>query len=570
MLASSVLMLGCAEPLVIADEEPAFDVQVGESRNIELRFLRLDVEDFEHTLTIEDLREIPQSTLDSVWLLDMDLEPIVNNTLTQLADMSEQEAVELPQAARNMRKLLRTTPDNMNLDGTSLEELLALSDTVGIPAAKALGDIMEVGVTERVTEPEIAAASVIDDLIESHPAAQTRMGPVDAAHPDGVWMVADNSLPVTLGDVVSNFENLSTRFGPVETEMGTHPGFIEEAIGFSVIEDEFEMTVKVSINALPFKGADLTDASVASVNSTASQIEDLFDTSDPDWIRMEGVVEEPVITSLTVNILENDEFIAPGTQRDPLPQGSSPVWELPPWEFEYMVSDMSMRSHLDVSEHCTTYDLGTGTTAFEACVDDTIWVSFETFNDVGNPPEPSYLWDVQMEIIQIRIHDGGLAEGDADVQFTLDEVPVGLTADEIFTEVSANMADNPEVLQELAEAVTATTVGEADFYYYRPEPGTAKTGDWLFFIAPDDIAAGSDGLPVKDYTYAHPGFFADQGLSEKVSTTESVDGDDEHEKVEVQAGDVLYLEDDGGRVYRIDVREKPSLFRVSLDVTRVE
>jgi hypothetical protein len=42
-----------------------------------------------------------------------------------------------------------------------------------------------------------------------------------------------------------------------------------------------------------------------------------------------------------------------------------------------------------------------------------------------------------------------------------------------------------------------------------------------------------------------------------------------HEKIRIAPGDVLYVEDDAGQVYRIDVAEKPSPNRVALDVTRV-
>ena len=45
-------------------------------------------------------------------------------------------------------------------------------------------------------------------------------GSVDAAHPDGLWPVAENALPITLNDVVTNFEELPERFGPADTVWG--------------------------------------------------------------------------------------------------------------------------------------------------------------------------------------------------------------------------------------------------------------------------------------------------------------------------------------------------------------
>jgi hypothetical protein len=93
-------------------------------------------------------------------------------------------------------------------------------------------------------------------------------------------------------------------------------------------------------------------------------------------------------------------------------------------------------------------------------------------------------------------------------------------------------------------------------------------GDWLFFITQDDIPVGDSG-PARPYDYEHPGFFADADLTEKLSSTAEVDGDDTHEKVRIEVGDVLYVEDDAGRVYRVDVAEKPGEHTIALDVTRV-
>jgi hypothetical protein len=566
-----LLALGCVEELTIPEEQPAAEVAVGETRRIELRYLRFDVEGFEERVTLDELRSLPNSTLDELWLLDLELTPLVQNALMQLKTLPAEEVAQLPQAAQNMRTLLNITPDNVDLSGTSLEDLIGLSQAVGLPAAAALADIFEIGITENFIPIEANTEAVVEGLIASHPATQWRDGPIDAEHPDGKWPVAPNSLPITLGDVVNNFEGLTERFGPVETEWGMHPGFIQQAEGFSVIEDEFVMTVKVDVNALPYKGADLTDCSGASVNSLASQIDTVFPIDDPEWMKVEGVVPDPSISLMTVIMVENDQFIAPGSAREPLPNGNSPAWDLPPWEFERVVAEMTMLAAQSVSDHCTTYELGTGVDAFSACIDPTHWIEFETFNDVGNPPPPSYAWDVVLELAQVRLHDGGLAEGEADIAFTLTDVPLGVGSEQIVEEIRSNMAANPLALQDLAEALTANTVGFADFYYWKPKPGGPAEweGDWLFFVTEEDIPTGDSG-PVRAYEYAKPGFFADQGLTQKLSSTEEVAGDDTHEKVRIAPGDTLYVEDDAGRVYRIDVADKPSPNYVALDVTRVE
>lgn len=570
LLLSTLLLGGCIEPLTVEPEQTQPELAVNETRRIELRYLRFDVEGFEETLTLDDLRALPQSTLDGVWLLDLELTPLVQNALMQLKTLPAEQVAELPQAAQNMRTLLNITPDNVDLSGTSLEQLISLSGAVGLPPAKALADIFGVGVTDNFIPIDANTQAVVQGLIGSHPATQWRNGPIDAEHPDGRWPVAPNSLPITLGDVVSNFDDLAERFGPVETEFGIHPGFIERAEGLSVIEEEFAMTVKVNVNALPYKGADLTDVSGASVNSIASQIASVFPVDDPDWMRVEGLVENPYISLMTVVMIENDEFIASGDAQQPAPTGNSPAWQLPPWEFERVVAEMTMLAAEQIPAHCTTYELGTGVEAFSACIDDSAWVEFQTFNNVGNPPPPSYAWDVVLELAQVRLHDGGLAEGEADIAFSLTDVPLGIPSSVIVEEIRENMAANPLALEDLAENLTANTFGFADFYYWKPKPGgpVDEEGDWLFFVTEADIPVDDSG-PARPYNYANPGFFADPELTQKLSSSAEIDGDDSHEKVRIVPGDVLYVEDDAGRIYRIDVAAKPSQFTIALDVTRV-
>jgi hypothetical protein len=179
-----------------------------------------------------------------------------------------------------------------------------------------------------------------------------------------------------------------------------------------------------------------------------------------------------------------------------------------------------------------------------------------------------------LELAQVRLHDGGLGEGEADIAFALTDVPLGVAAEDIVEEIRTNMAANPLALKDLAENLTDNTYGFADFYYWKPKPGGAVEweGDWLFFITEDDIPIDDSG-PARAYDYANPGFFADEALTQKLSSLtvegEAVAGDDTHEKVRIAPGDVLFVEDDSGRVYRIDVAEKPSPNRVALDVTRV-
>jgi hypothetical protein len=540
------LLASCVQPL---EPPPPIDdsaMAPGETRSVELRMLRLDVEGYEQTVDLQGLRDLPAGAIDDVFLLDLELTPLVRNTLAQLRDLPFDEAQQLPVAAQNMRTLLRTTPDNVDLDGTALEELISVSAALGIPPASALSEVLEVGVTEPILDLDIATDAVVNGLIATHPSAN------------------GTRLPVTLGDVLREFDDLTERFGPAPNG---HPGFIRQAEGLTVTEADFAMTVKVDANALPFKGIDAGSATVASVNSIPSQIDTLFPTDDPEWLRIDGLVPQPSIATMTVFIGESDGFHPAGDSRQPVPTGNSTAWDLDPWVFENIVAELTFDLAQQVSPHTVTYALGTGTTAFEAVIDEGGWVTFQTFDGVGNPPAPRYLWDLKIELAQQRIHDGGLAEGEADVEFTLRDVELGIPAEAIVTEIRDNLAADPTALRGLAAALVDTGRGAADVFYVRPPPDAPEPADWLFFIAPEDIPEGDDG-PVRPYDYERVGFFSDAALTDKVSDTREVDGDTTHEKVRVAPGDVLYIQDDAGAVFRLDVRDKPSAQRLAVDVTR--
>src|SRR5690606_7709582 len=104
------------------------------------------------------------------------------------------------------------------------------------------------------------------------------------------YPVAPGSLAVSLWDVVTDFAELPVRFGPADPAAPNtpgHPGFIAGDFKFKATTPDFKMTVKVDLNALPYKGLDLTDGTVANINSTKSQILSAFDFSTDDWMSIE-------------------------------------------------------------------------------------------------------------------------------------------------------------------------------------------------------------------------------------------------------------------------------------------
>jgi hypothetical protein len=583
LIGALLLLPACVEEVSVPAKEPLPALVVDESRTVELRFLRFDVVNAPQRLTMADLAALPRPLLESTWLLDLDLRPFVENALTQFKNTRAEDVYALPKAAQNLFRLLNITPTNATLEGTRLAALLDLGAAVGFPPGGILGDLVQIDKNEEIIPTSITSESVIANVVASHPNARRRRGPVTPDNPVGIYPVTPGSIPVTLADVASNFTDLAERFGPAPIDPQTpsgpfHPGFIVASTGLADGLGEFEMVVRASLNALPFKGVDLTGASVASVSSTESQLNRMFNFSDPNWLSIRGLPEELSIKDMTLAIYEDRAFIPGGSSREPLPRGNSPAWDVAPWEFEHVIIAAAEQRARKVSAHCTSYaPLGTvesPLSVLDVCIDDTGWTEIRVDPSVVLPspaPRPSYFWDILLEVAEARLHDGGVAEGQGHAVFTVHDVPIGVNTDALVARIRRNLEATPAALGPLARRLTENARGDADFYYYVPSAnaGAEAPADYLYFITKVDIRVTSAGEPARPYAYAKPGFFADAELTNKASSKAVVEGDAEHEKVKITPGDVLYTEDDQGRRYRISVGEKPSRHRITLTITRI-
>ena len=147
----AIAAAGCiVDEIEVTPEVMPALVQSGETREVTLRFIRLDVEGLNQSLTFDDLAALPPATLEDIWLLDFEPSNVLLTVLGDLKGLSTEEASALPQAAQNMRTLLRMTPDNADLTGTKLEEAIDLAQSVNIPPARVLADLTEVGITEEL------------------------------------------------------------------------------------------------------------------------------------------------------------------------------------------------------------------------------------------------------------------------------------------------------------------------------------------------------------------------------------------------------------------------------------
>ncbi|MEM6928362.1 MAG: hypothetical protein AAF602_15620, partial [Myxococcota bacterium] len=237
-----IVLLGCGPLLDPPETSAPAPLEVGETREIVLHSPRLDIRDFRLVLDRDDLTALPDAILDEVGVLDLPLGPLVSEVLDRLATLPDDARARLDAPSANLQRLLTVTPDTLPLDDTSLAGLQALAPAVGIPIARPLADLLEVGVTEPILPPFAVAPVLTTGLVASHPAA-----------PDG-------ALPISLFDLLRGFPDLAETLGPADTPLGLHPGFLDTADDIRIIDEAFAVTLRATGNALPYGGIDLTDA----------------------------------------------------------------------------------------------------------------------------------------------------------------------------------------------------------------------------------------------------------------------------------------------------------------------
>ncbi|HAN31142.1 MAG TPA: hypothetical protein DCQ06_06040, partial [Myxococcales bacterium] len=391
-------------------------------------------------------------------------------------------------------------------------------------------------------------------------------------YPDGRAPVPEGHLPITLEDVVADMQTFSVNFGPYTNNGIFHPGFVVGDASAEILQPNFQMIVRANANALPFKGVDLSNGSVGSVTSIGKEDTALFDFSDPAWLQIEGIAPSPKVSELQFRVLESPETITAGDSPLPAPLGNGSVWQLPVWSLERVVAVAGVKA-FGQRNWQKQWSIGSDPSPlFEVSIVDG-WMVLVTKGDVGTPPAPLYIWDLMGLVAQRRLHDGPdpqdpdvdrIPEGQANVTFTLTDIPVGVSSSQITAAIRKNLEVDPDSLVDIAQIILDQSQGAPDFYYVRPKwsAPTVEQGDWLFFIEDSDQGQWPR-------SYANPGFFADEGLSQPIHTQDEVQGDVAHLKVQIVAGMRLYCEDNNGASYQIKVLDKPSEARVRLQISRL-
>jgi hypothetical protein len=437
-------------------------------------------------------------------------------------------------------RILTMTPANVVVDGTSSASLRSLADALGIGGgySQLISDALGIARTAPVVSTAGLAESLRANFVATHP----NIGP-------------GGNLVITLEEALSDLATLTARYGP----MGAHPGVLDPSFSPSgrVLGDAFSLRAVAASNLRLCDGIDgesgkgflsvLTDE----VGPTfADELE--FDFQDPERFGITGLVEDLTV-DLRLAIFETGQFVpscssaacqanAPG-----MPVGNASVWAVDPWLFEYNVAAGARNDYIDRTFN-GSYLFGLARVSLGQGGTPPGWIAYDVPLNLGNPPADQFVWETVLEVAQVALHQtpfANIAEGEANVAFTLHDVPVGLTGSEVAQKVRPYLEEQGSVLSDLLLGDYEKNNDAVDFYYCRAAGGTPL----LFFVDEADMKDG------QAYAYQHPGFFRSSTLEGKLSSAD-IPGlsDTSHEKLKIEEGETtFYFEDEHATIYRARV-----------------
>jgi hypothetical protein len=438
-------------------------------------------------------------------------------------------------------RILTMTPANVDVTGTSSEGLQELSDAFDIGGGynQILADALGIPRTQSI----VSTASLVQSFQENFV----------ATHPN----VGENAaLAITLEDALTDMASMTERYGP----MDGHPGVVDPSfvVHGEVLGPDFQMRAVAESNLRVVDGIDGDQGKgfmsvVADRTGPTYEDELEFDFSDPERFALTGLVENPTV-DLRFRTEEVGYFVqsclgdppcqanAPGA-----PVDASSVWSLNPWTLEYNVT-AGARHDYEERIFYGSYAAGTAKVLIGQDGNPPGWVVYDIPFGFGDPPEPMYLWETILEVAQVALHAtpfSVIPEGQANVAFTLFDVPCGLSGPDAAEAVRPYLQEQASELSDFILGDYKKNNDNLDVYYDVGENGEP----YLFFVAEGDLR---DGEP---YSYARPGFFRTSALEDKASSTVVVGlSDTVHEKLAIPVGEtVVYYEDDGGMVYRLRI-----------------
>lgn len=442
----------------------------------------------------------------------------------------------------NLNRLLNMTPDTADLRGTSLDALLQIANAIGLPSPRVLAQLLDSTVVTPFVDLDTVADVLLDLLVGTHPNAQRNAR-------------GEVVLRLSMYDVLQDLRPLAARYGPV----GMHPGFLAAGITARALEPGFSMSIPVRSNLRPFEGVDLTTNTKRYLYLGAGAAVLDFDFTS-DRFAVVGIVDQPVV-DLGFTINESPTFARAGTSqtagadaaRPGFARGNGAVWSLAPWLIERIVAETAYRqlhARFMATAYARTLRYDAGSIRDAAVIDWARgWVTIRTSGGIGSPPPPTYVWDVLSEVAQVRLHDGGVVEGAANTAFTLQRVPIGLTADELVRSLRPTLMAQRDELSRRLVGAGALAASAVDVYFV-PSSDAAASG-FLFFRSAADGAGP---------TYRTVGFFEDAALTRRASVATALAGttDTTHEKVLATPGRVVFSRDDSGAVFQLTVLDRTS------------
>jgi hypothetical protein len=500
------------------------------------------------TLLTNTLNEI-KNACGKAWEAD-DPEPNHNCDLTELGKTFKgPDNTWKTSPEYSLVRILTMTPANSRVDGTSIAGMQGLADALGIGGgfAQILAESLGIARTEEfITTPELVLA-LQRNLLATHPAVGG----------DG------SSLPVNLEDALKDLTTLGAKLGPV----GNHPGIL--APGFQsfseVLTADFEMIAQADSNLRLLDGIDLSagkDYMSTIVDLTGPEFDNAleFDFEDPEKFSITGVAENPTV-DMRFAVREHPTFINSCAGDDAcqqnLPENEAMVkamwpgsaWAIDKWLLEAVIATGGREKYKSRMFKKCYEVLFTCALGAEVSIGPPAgWASFDVFLNLGNPPKDQYVWELINEVAQVALHtppSGDIAEGNANVEFTLFDIPIGITGAQVAEAVRPYLQMQAGKISELLLGDYKKNNGALDFYYRRGADGIP----YLFFVTPADLP---DGTPADHHK--NPGFFSCPAVTAdcKVSSLELGDaGDSSHEKVKLAPGDTtLYMQDDTGQIFR--------------------
>ncbi|HEU4537541.1 MAG TPA: hypothetical protein VFS00_25655, partial [Polyangiaceae bacterium] len=386
---------------------------------------------------------------------------------------------------------------------------------------------------------DVAADVMAEQLIGTHP---------------GIVRDATGApaLGVSLYDLFQDLHTLAARFGPA----GGHPGFLSGPTESQVVRPGFRVALPLRSNLIEYEGVDAAAGAKSTLFLLPEGRPALELDFTSDAMQIVGLDDEPSI-DLVIGVTESPAFVPGGTSQTANPdparpgfaRGDGAAWALPPWQVERLIGEVAYRLYAPLFEadgyrQTLRYDAGS---IVDAAVIDWHkgWVTITTAAGIGAPPHPQFAWDMLLEVSQVRLHDGGIPEGEAQLSFPLEGLPIGLDAAALVERVRPALQAQSAELSELITGPAGLVTPRADFYF---APGTDGGPGFLFFRAPADA-------PGDAYPYASPGFYADPALAAKRSTLAPLAGtaDASHEKVAAAEGQTFYFADETAQRFELRV-----------------